>query len=44
MHGDNVASGYWRNPQQSERTFGAKLVDPSPGTPQGRWLRTGDLG
>ena len=22
----------------------AKLVDPSPGTPQGPWLRTGDLG
>ena len=44
LHGDNVASGYWRNPQQSERTFGAKLVDPSPGTPQGPWLRTGDLG
>ena len=44
VHGDNVASGYWRNPQASERTFGAKLVDPSPGTPKGPWLRTGDLG
>jgi long-chain fatty acid adenylase/transferase FadD26 len=44
VHGDNVASGYWRNPQQSERTFGATLVNPSPGTPQGPWLRTGDLG
>ena len=44
VHGDNVASGYWRNPELSERTFGAKLVDPSPGTPQERWLRTGDLG
>jgi long chain fatty acid CoA FadD26 len=44
VHGDNVAMGYWRNPQQSERTFGAKLVNPSPGTPQGPWLRTGDLG
>ena len=32
------------NPQQSEGTFGAELVDPSPGTPQGPWLRTGDLG
>ncbi|MET0994459.1 MAG: AMP-binding protein, partial [Mycobacterium sp.] len=42
LHGDNVASGYW--PQQSERTFGARLVDPSPGTPGGPWLRTGDLG
>jgi long chain fatty acid CoA FadD26 len=44
VHGDNVASGYWRNPQLSQQTFGARIVDPSPGTPQGRWLRTGDLG
>jgi long-chain fatty acid adenylase/transferase FadD26 len=44
VHGDNVASGYWRKPQQSQRTFGGQLVDPSPGTPQGPWLRTGDLG
>ncbi len=44
VHGDNVASAYWRNPELSERTFGGKLVDPSPGTPQERWLRTGDLG
>jgi long-chain fatty acid adenylase/transferase FadD26 len=44
VHGDNVAVGYWRNPQQTERTFGGQLVDPSPGTPQGPWLRTGDLG
>jgi long-chain fatty acid adenylase/transferase FadD26 len=44
VHGDNVASGYWRNPQLSQQTFGARLADPSPGTPQGPWLRTGDLG
>ena len=44
VHGENVAGGYWRNPQQTERTFGGQLVDPSPGTPQGPWLRTGDLG
>jgi long-chain fatty acid adenylase/transferase FadD26 len=44
VHGDNVAGGYWRNPQLSEQTFGGRLVDPSPGTPQGPWLRTGDLG
>jgi long chain fatty acid CoA FadD26 len=44
VHGDNVAMGYWRNPQQTERTFGSKLVKPSPGTPPGPWLRTGDLG
>jgi len=44
VHGDNVASGYWRKPQQSQHTFGGQLVDPSPGTPPGPWLRTGDLG
>jgi long chain fatty acid CoA FadD26 len=44
VHGDQVASGYWRNPQLSERTFGGRLVDPSPGTPEASWLRTGDLG
>ena len=44
VHGDNVAAGYWRNPQLSEQTFGGRLVHPSPGTPQGSWLRTGDLG
>jgi long chain fatty acid CoA FadD26 len=44
VHGDHVTMGYWRNPQQTERTFGGQLVHPSPGTPQGPWLRTGDLG
>jgi long-chain fatty acid adenylase/transferase FadD26 len=44
VHGDNVAMGYWRKPDQTARTFGANLVAPSPGTPEGPWLRTGDLG
>jgi len=44
VHGDNVAQGYWRKPQESQHTFGAQLRTPSPGTPQGPWLRTGDLG
>jgi acyl-CoA synthetase (AMP-forming)/AMP-acid ligase II len=44
VHGDNVAEGYWGNPQASKETFSGQLVDPSPGTPQGPWLRTGDLG
>jgi acyl-CoA synthetase (AMP-forming)/AMP-acid ligase II len=44
VHGDNVAIGYWRNREQTERTFGAQLVSPPPGTPEGPWLRTGDLG
>ncbi|WP_343602338.1 AMP-binding protein [Mycobacterium sp.] len=44
VHGDNVAAGYWRKPHETERTFGATLVAPSAGTPEGPWLRTGDLG
>jgi long chain fatty acid CoA FadD26 len=44
VHGDNVAAGYWKNPELSERTFGGELVDPSPDTPRGPWLRTGDVG
>ncbi|MCH9736218.1 MAG: AMP-binding protein [Actinomycetia bacterium] len=44
VHGDQVATGYWRNPAQTERTFAGEIVDPSPGTPKNTWLRTGDLG
>jgi long-chain fatty acid adenylyltransferase FadD28 len=44
VHGDNVAMGYWGKPQETEQTFKAMLVDPSEGTPEGPWLRTGDLG
>jgi long-chain fatty acid adenylyltransferase FadD28 len=43
-HGDNIAIGYWRKPQETEHTFGAKLSSPSPGIAEGPWLRTGDLG
>jgi fatty acid CoA ligase FadD28 len=44
VHGDNVAMGYWRKPEETQRTFGARLVSPSAGTPEEPWLRTGDLG
>ena len=44
VHGDNVAAGYWQKPEESERTFGAKIADPSRGTPEAPWLRTGDAG
>jgi fatty acid CoA ligase FadD28 len=44
VHGDNVATGYWRKPQKTEQTFRATLVAPAAGTPGGPWLRTGDLG
>jgi len=37
--GPSVASGYWDEPDETGRTFGATL----PGDP-GRFLRTGDLG
>jgi fatty acid CoA ligase FadD21 len=44
IHGGNVADGYWRKPPGEQHCFGATLVEPSPGTPDGPWLRTGDLG
>ena len=33
-----------RKLNETEQTFGATLVAPSAGTPEGPWLRTGDLG
>ena len=44
VHGENVAAGYWSRPPEAQQCFGATLVDPSPGTADGPWLRTGDLG
>jgi long-chain fatty acid adenylyltransferase FadD28 len=44
VHGDNVGIGYWQKPDETERTFGGKLLAPSSGTPEGPWLKTGDLG
>jgi fatty acid CoA ligase FadD28 len=44
VHGDNVAAGYWQKPEESQRTFGAKIADPSHGIPESPWLRTGDSG
>ncbi|MCT7657367.1 AMP-binding protein [Mycobacterium deserti] len=44
VQGENVCLGYWNRPQPTEDTFGASIVDPSAGTPEGPWLRTGDLG
>lgn len=44
VHGDNVAVGYWRRPQETDSTFGGRLAAPSDGTPEGPWLRTGDSG
>ncbi len=44
LHGANVADGYWHKPPEEQHSFSATLVDPSPGTPDGPWLRTGDQG
>lgn len=44
VHGPNVAEGYWHRSPAEQRCFGAMLVDASPGTPEGPWLRTGDQG
>jgi acyl transferase domain-containing protein/acyl-CoA synthetase (AMP-forming)/AMP-acid ligase II/acyl carrier protein len=38
--GPNVAAGYWRRPEESEATFGARMRDSDAGP----FLRTGDLG
>ena len=43
-HGENVSAGYWRKPEQTGSAFGATLVDPPPGAPATKWLRTGDRG
>jgi acyl-CoA synthetase (AMP-forming)/AMP-acid ligase II len=44
IHGDNVAQGYWGRPDATAETFAGRLAEPSAGTPEGPWLRTGDLG
>ncbi len=51
LHGNNIARGYWRRPEETRFTFSATLGARLPrgshaeGTvPQGTWLRTGDLG
>jgi long-chain fatty acid adenylyltransferase FadD28 len=44
VYGENVAIGYWRNAESTESTFSAAIVAASAGTPEGPWLRTGDLG
>ena len=44
VRGDNVAQGYWHKPEQTTAAFRARINQPTPGTPAGPWLRTGDLG
>jgi 8-amino-7-oxononanoate synthase len=40
VSGPSVAAGYWRRPEESEQTFGARLAD----TGDGPYMRTGDFG
>ena len=40
VRGYSIAKGYWRKPQATRETFGARLK----GSSQGPYLRTGDLG
>jgi len=40
VSGPGVAMGYWRRPEETGKTFGARLA----GTGEGPFLRTGDLG
>jgi fatty-acyl-CoA synthase len=51
LHGNNVARGYWRRPDETSLAFGAQLASRlsesshAEGAPIGSaWLRTGDLG
>lgn len=37
---ESVGQGYWRNPKETARVFGARLTDSG----EGPFLRTGDLG
>lgn len=43
-YGENNCLGYWQKDEQTEHTFRARIENPSDGTPEGPWLRTGDLG
>jgi amino acid adenylation domain-containing protein len=40
--GPGVAAGYWNRPEETARSFGARLA--APGDIEDRFLRTGDLG
>ncbi|WP_165497796.1 non-ribosomal peptide synthetase/type I polyketide synthase [Pseudoduganella albidiflava] len=39
-----VGAGYWENPERTEDTFGAVLVEDDAQVSPRRWMRTGDLG
>ncbi|TDC40743.1 fatty acyl-AMP ligase [Actinomadura sp. KC345] len=43
VHGPNTASGYWRNSERSQDTFGGELSGATD-LPSGPWMKTGDYG
>jgi fatty acid CoA ligase FadD32 len=44
VHGPNVATSYWGQPERTEEVFNGSLVGGEDGLPVAGWLRTGDLG
>ncbi len=44
MHGENVSTGYWNKPEETENTFGGQIRNAPADLPGEQWLRTGDLG
>ncbi len=42
--GESIAAGYWRQPEMTQRDFGAHLTEPMNDGFCGPFLRTGDLG
>jgi fatty acid CoA ligase FadD32 len=44
VHGPNLATSYWGQPERSEEVFNGCLAGGPDGLPVAGWLRTGDLG
>jgi acyl-CoA synthetase (AMP-forming)/AMP-acid ligase II len=44
VHGPNLATCYWGQPERSEEVFNGCLAGSDAGGPVAGWLRTGDLG
>jgi acyl-CoA synthetase (AMP-forming)/AMP-acid ligase II len=44
VHGLNLATSYWGQPERSEEVFNGRLAGGEDGLPAAGWLRTGDLG
>ena len=44
VHGENVSSGLLAETSRDGADLRCDITAPSPGTPEDRWLRTGDLG